>query len=109
MADIVNRRQSYSVSIPEKTPSGQLVTVESWEDDGLQVLHAESPDQSELYFEVAAYPELRAHDALAAPPTTPGPPSASRARFRGSGRCGDSCSSTAASAPTGSSSTRRPP
>ena len=55
----------YAVEIPDATPRGQAVAVRSGERNGVHILHAESPDQSELYFEVTSYPALNDHGALA--------------------------------------------
>lgn len=55
----------YAVWIPESTPNGQKVTIQTREHAGIHIMHAESPDQSELYFEVAAYPTILDHEALA--------------------------------------------
>lgn len=55
----------YEVWIPESTPNGQSVTVETRENAGVHIMHAESPDQSELYFEVTAYPSMREQYQLA--------------------------------------------
>ena len=55
----------YEVWIPESTPNGQSVTVETRETAGVHIMHAESPDQSVLYFEVTAYPSMREHYQLA--------------------------------------------
>lgn len=63
---IVDQTRGYSVSIPGTTPTGQVVTLETREENGLHIRHAESPDQSELYFEVAAYPEILDHEPLIA-------------------------------------------
>jgi len=56
----------YAVEIPDAAASGAPVRIRSGERDGVHVLHAESPDRSEIYFELTVYPELRAHEALAA-------------------------------------------
>lgn len=61
---IVNEDYGYAVSLPTTTPNGQKVTILSGEHSGVHILHAESPDQSELYFEVAAYQAILDHAAL---------------------------------------------
>lgn len=54
----------YRVWIPIATPNGRLVSIESSERDGRHMMHAESPDQSEFYFEVFAYEGRKDHTAL---------------------------------------------
>jgi hypothetical protein len=68
----VNKRQNvvekdfgYAVWIPASTPNDQRVTIETRENAGTHIMHAESPDQSELYFEVTAYPSIVDHEILA--------------------------------------------
>ena len=63
--NIVEKNLGYAVWIPESTPNDQKVTIETRENAGVHIMHAESPDQSELYFEVAAYPSIMDHDTLA--------------------------------------------
>lgn len=54
-------KQGYALWIPEKSPTGQSVSIEVSENEGIHKIHAEAPDQHELYFEVVAYPNLRDH------------------------------------------------
>ena len=54
----------YTVVLPDLTPHGQTVVIQRGDRVGAHVLHAESPDQSELYVEVTTYPQRTAHDAL---------------------------------------------
>ena len=54
----------YTVVIPDRTPHGQTVIVQRGDRGGVHVLHAESPDQSELYFEVTTYGERSEHRPL---------------------------------------------
>lgn len=63
--NVIAPNHGYEVWIPESTPNGQPVTVETRENAGVHIMHAESPDQSELYFEVTAYPAIREHHQLA--------------------------------------------
>lgn len=63
--NFVEEDLGYAVWIPELTPGNQKVTIETRENTGVHILHAESPDQSELYFEVAAYPSMVDHEILA--------------------------------------------
>jgi len=65
VTDIVDTEHGYSVSIPATTPDGQAVAIQTGERGGVHLMHAESGDLSELYFEVAAYPDVRDHVALA--------------------------------------------
>lgn len=48
----------FSIRIPSRTPSDQSVTIDRAERDGVGRVHAHSPDGSELYVEVVAYPGL---------------------------------------------------
>jgi hypothetical protein len=59
-----NAEFGYRVWIPAETPGGRPVAVQSGERFGRYLMHAESPDQSELYFEVLAYEGLMEHHAL---------------------------------------------
>ena len=63
--NIVEKILGYAVWIPESTPNDQKVTIETRENAGVHTMHAESPDQSELYFEVTVYPSIIDHDTLA--------------------------------------------
>ncbi len=65
MTNIVDDQHGYSVSIPEQTPQGQTGTIESGDHERAHIMHAESPEQSELYFEVATYSEVIDHHELA--------------------------------------------
>jgi len=53
----------WSVALPGKTPNGQAVTIMRGERADSMLMHAESPDQSELYFEVLCYATVRDHGA----------------------------------------------
>ena len=61
---IVDDVHGYTVVIPDRTPHGQTVIVQRGDRGGVHVLHAESPDQSELYFEVTTYGERSEHRPL---------------------------------------------
>ena len=63
--NIIKKDLGYSVWIPESTPNNAKVTIETRENAGIHIMHAESPDQLELYFEVTAYPSMVDHDTLA--------------------------------------------
>ncbi|MDQ3397679.1 MAG: hypothetical protein M3511_07900 [Deinococcota bacterium] len=63
--NIADDRHQYSVAMPQETPLGQPVTVQSSERGDVHLMHAESPDQSELYFEVTTYAEIVDHARLA--------------------------------------------
>ena len=54
----------YRVRIPAETANGRIVSIQAKERNGRHIMHAESPDQSELYFEVYAYEGLMEHKAL---------------------------------------------
>jgi hypothetical protein len=55
---------AYRVWVPTETANGRSVSIESREQDGRHIMHAESPDQSEFYFELFAYEGLKDHTAL---------------------------------------------
>jgi len=63
--NIVQDDFGYMVRVPESTPKGQNVTIQTRERSGIHIMHAETPDQSELYFEVTAYPTILDHDTIA--------------------------------------------
>lgn len=63
--NILENDLGYAVWIPESTPGYKKATIERWERAGVHLMHAESPDQSELYFEVTAYPSIIDHETLA--------------------------------------------
>jgi hypothetical protein len=56
----------WSVALPQITPSGRPVTIRRDTRTDSTLMHAESPDQSELYFEVLCYTTLRDHSAAIA-------------------------------------------
>lgn len=56
----------YRVWVPIETPDGQTVTVQAGERGGTRLMHAESTDQSEYYFEILAYETQKSHDSLIA-------------------------------------------
>ena len=56
----------YTVVIPDLTPHGQTVVVQRGDRGTVHALHAESPDQSELYFEVTTHAQRVAHAPLIA-------------------------------------------
>ena len=51
------------VALPQTTPKGQAVAIMRDERTDGALMHAESPDQSELYFEVLCYRDQRDHAA----------------------------------------------
>jgi hypothetical protein len=55
----------FEVWIPRATLTGQSVKVQSGERSGRHMMHAETPDQSEFYFEVLAYEGHLDHTTLA--------------------------------------------
>ncbi len=65
MNTIFDEHNGYAVVIPESA-AGQTVNIRSGARNDIHVMHAETPDQSTIYFEVTAYPSVRAHDALVA-------------------------------------------
>ena len=64
--EISDPDHGYEVAIPRTTIAGEAVSIQSGERNGIHILHAESPDLCEVYFEVTAYPEIRDHAMLAA-------------------------------------------
>jgi len=63
---IVDEYRGYAVLIPDQTPEGQTVTVEIDSSKDVHVLHAQSPDGCELYFEIATIAKLLSHETLIA-------------------------------------------
>lgn len=62
----INRADfGYAVWIPAQTPDGREVTIQSGERHGSHIMHAETADQSTLYFEITAYADRQDHRALA--------------------------------------------
>lgn len=57
--NVIQPEYSYIVWIPEETLSGQTVSIELTEPDGGHKMHAETVDQSEVYFEVTAFAGIR--------------------------------------------------
>ena len=55
---VADREHGFSIRIPSRTPSDQSVTIDRAERDGVGRVHAHTPDGSELYVEVVAYPGL---------------------------------------------------
>jgi hypothetical protein len=53
----------WDIAIPTTTPNGQSVAIMRDERSDSMLMHAESPDQSELYFEILCYRNLRDHGA----------------------------------------------
>ena len=54
----------YVLTLPRQTPRGQPVDVQRGVRRGAHVMHAESPDQHELYVEVTSYPGTLDHAEL---------------------------------------------
>lgn len=57
---------AWQVLLPETTPTGQTIAIMRDKRSDSSLMHAESPDQSELYFEVLCYTTSRDHSALVA-------------------------------------------
>lgn len=51
----------WTVTLPDATPTGQTVAILRDKRNDSTLMHAESPDQSELYFEVLSYRDQRNH------------------------------------------------
>jgi hypothetical protein len=51
----------WRIPLPEVTPGAQPVTITRDRREDSALMHAESPDQSELYFEILCYQNLRDH------------------------------------------------
>ena len=58
---VADPAHGFSIRIPSRTPSDQSVTIDRAERDGVGRLHAHTPDGTELYVEVVAYPGLIDH------------------------------------------------
>jgi hypothetical protein len=56
----------WTVTLPDMTPNGQTVAILRDKRSDATLMHAESPDQSELYFEVSCYHDQRDHAAAIA-------------------------------------------
>ncbi len=65
MAHTKNVEFGYAVEIPAATSTGVPVNVMSGERDGIHMLHVESEDKQEVYFEITAYPECLDHQSFA--------------------------------------------
>jgi hypothetical protein len=55
---VADPEHGFSIRIPSRTPSDQSVTIDRAEREGVGRLHAHTPDGTELYVEVVAYPGL---------------------------------------------------
>jgi len=53
---VADVEHGFSIRIPSRTPSDHPVTIDRAERDGVGRLHAHTPDGTELYVEVVAYP-----------------------------------------------------
>jgi len=63
--DIDDPDHGYVVAIPRTTIAGDAVSLRAGEGQGVHILHVESPDLSEVYFEITTYPQRREHGLLA--------------------------------------------
>jgi hypothetical protein len=69
MADstvITDSEHNYSVQIPNTTPKGQPVEILMDQHEGTHRVHAQSPDSSDLYFEIVSAPRLINHEEAVA-------------------------------------------
>jgi len=69
MADstvITDSEHNYSLRIPTTTPSGQPVEILKDQRTAAHRIHAQSPDASELYFEIVSAPGLINHEEAVA-------------------------------------------
>lgn len=62
---VADAEHGFSIRIPSRTPSDQSVTIDRAERGGVGRIHAHTPDASELYVEVVAYPGLIDHPEAA--------------------------------------------
>lgn len=63
---ITDSEHGYSVQIPSTTPGGQPVEILKEQREGRQRVHAQSPDASEVYFEIMSMPGLINHQQAVA-------------------------------------------
>jgi hypothetical protein len=59
---ITDVEHNYSVRVPHTTPTGQPVEILKSQHEGMHGMHAQSPDDSEVYFEIVSYPGLLNHE-----------------------------------------------
>jgi hypothetical protein len=65
MAEVITDwEHNYSLRIPTTTPSGQPVEILKDEREDAHRVHAQSPDASELYFEIVSAPGLLNHEQV---------------------------------------------
>lgn len=63
---ITDTEHDYSLRIPTTTPTGQPVDIVKDQREGAHRVHAQSPDASELYFEILSAPGLINHEEAVA-------------------------------------------
>jgi len=63
---ITDLEHNYSLRIPNTTPRGQPVDILKDQREGAHRVHAQSPDDSELYFEIVSAPGLINHEEAVA-------------------------------------------
>jgi hypothetical protein len=67
MAEVlIDSEHNYSLRIPTTTPSGQRVEILKDQREDAHRVHAQSPDASELYFEIVSAPGLINHEQAVA-------------------------------------------
>lgn len=59
---LADAEHNYSLRIPTTTPTGQAVAILKDEREGAHRVHAQSPDASELYFEIVSARGLLDHE-----------------------------------------------
>jgi hypothetical protein len=63
---IVDVEHNYSLRVPNTTPTGQPVEILKREHEGMHAVHALSPDESEVYFEIVSFSVLISHEEAVA-------------------------------------------
>jgi hypothetical protein len=63
---LTDSEHNYSLRIPNTTPRGQPVEILKDQREGTHRVHAQSPDDSELYFEIVSAPGLMNHEQAVA-------------------------------------------
>jgi hypothetical protein len=67
MAEVItDSEDNYSIRIPNTTPRGQPVVILKDQREGAHRVHAQSLDDSELYFEIVSAPWLINHEQAVA-------------------------------------------
>lgn len=63
---VTDSEHNYLMQIPNTIPTGQSVEILKIQHEGIHGIHAHSPDESEVYFELMSYPQLLNHEEAVA-------------------------------------------